>query len=168
MNYSRYKLKAIISSISGLIAFGLSWIVFAFVFPRHSFGFAAVTGLMTVTVTFPVLVAKELWDNRKYKGIEKELGSSVIHSIRAYIETKSGIILSKVYFTEEKIVFACAKGKEFLCENLHLSEIFSVVTDGIFSLNIYTKDKQIFKLNSPEVPEIIPFMKKHSANLENK
>ncbi len=96
------------------------------------------------------------------------MGKSIIHSIRAHIETQSGIISSKVYFTEDMIIFACAKGRKLMRESLRLNEIFTVVTDGFFSLNIYTKDKQIFKINSAEVPEILPFVKKHSANMNNK
>lgn len=168
MNYIRYKLNAIISSIAGLISGILAWIVFLFIFPDNAVYLGIITGLGTVIVMFPLLVLKDFLENKRYSLFEAELGSKIVHSIKAYMETKNGLIRSKVYFTEERIYFACVNGKKFIKDNLCLSEIFTVVTDGVFSLNIYTKDKQIFKLSSPEVPEILPFIKNHSANMQNK
>ena len=168
MTYNRYKQKAILSSIAGIVAGIVSAIVFAFTIPQLTMQLALITGLITVIVTFPLRILKEMIDDLKYKDFEAEMGKSVIHTIRAHIETKTGVISSKVYFTEDAIILACAKGKKFLRENIKLSEIFTVVTDGIFTLNIYTKDKQIFKLNSAELPEVLPFVKKHSSNMNNK
>ena len=168
MSYNRYKQKAILAMVAGFAAGIVSAIIFAFTLPELIVQLALITGLITVIVTFPMLVLKELIDDLKYKKFEEELGKSVIHTMRAHIETKAGVISSKVYFTEDTIILAYAKGKKFLRENINLSEIFTVVTDGFFTLNIYTKDKQIFKLNSAELPEVLPFMKKHSSNMDNK
>lgn len=168
MNYNRYKQKAVLSSILGFGSAILTFLVFIFIYPETALQIAVVCGFASVAVGFPFFIFLEYIDSLRYKKFEAEMGKSIVHAIKAHVETQNGIITSRVYFTEEKIILAYAKGKKFLSEHISLSEIFTVVTDGFFSLSIYTRDKQIFKLKSAEIVDVLPFVKKHSANMNNK
>ncbi len=163
----KYKSYALLSTVIGAVFFFLAMIIGPIFYSDMPILLALLFGLTATALLYPTLIITDKLDNLKYRKLEKGLKYKIVHSIKANMRTAKGVLNAKVYFTENRILFASAKGKEMLFDEIELIDIFKVVTDGLVDLNIYMKDNRIFKISSPEVSDILPFMKKHSSNMQN-
>ena len=162
-----YKSYAIVSSIVGIL-FGIaSFIIFMFIFPDDALLLALLTGLLTVVMCFPVLIIMQKLGDLKYRKIEKDIKSEIIHAIHANVMTGGKTIYAKVYFTDMGIIFAAFEKKKLLLDRIYFKDMAKVVTDGAVSLEIQMKNSSVFRLLSAGVGDVMPLLKKHSAYIQN-
>lgn len=162
-----YRSYAIVSTIVGIL-FGIaSFIIFMFIFPDDAPLLALLTGLLTVIMCFPTLIIMQKLDDLKYRKIENDIKSEIIHSIHANVMTGAKTIYAKVYFTDSAIIFAAVEKKQLLVDRICFSDMAKVVTDGSVSLEIQMKNSSVFRLLSAGVSEVMPLLKKHSAYIQN-
>ena len=162
-----YRSYAIVSTIVGIL-FGIaSFIIYMFIFPDAAPLLALLTGLLTVIMCFPTLIIMQKLDDLKYRKIENDIKSEIIHSIHANVMTGAKTIYAKVYFTDSAIIFAAVEKKQLLVDRICFSDMAKVVTDGSVSLEIQMKNSSVFRLLSAGVSEVMPLLKKHSAHIQN-
>ena len=138
-----------------------------FIFPDDAPLLALLTGLLTVIMCFPTLIIMQKLDDLKYRKIENDIKSEIIHSIHANVMTGAKTIYAKVYFTDSAIIFAAVEKKQLLVDRICFSDMAKVVTDGSVSLEIQMKNSSVFRLLSAGVSEVMPLLKKHSAYIQN-
>lgn len=166
-NTVTYKSYAIVSSIVGVLFGVASFVAFLFLFPENAAVLALLTGLLTIVISFPVLIITQKIDDLKYRKIENDIKGDIIHVIHANVMTGSKTIYAKIYFTDMGLVLAAFEKKKLLVDKINFGDMAKVVTDGAVSLEIHMKNSSVFRILSAGIADVMPLLKKHSAYIQN-
>ena len=152
------KAKVFLSAFTGFLFGLIGYFVLFLLDINQPFQLAALSGLLSALLLFPVLVVYGNIMDKRYAKFEKEITSPIFYKTNGNFNLGNGKVKNgNVYFCEAGIVCVCLEEKPYTLDEILLQNI-DHYTYTFTQLNIFTNDDRLFVITVPKVDEIIDIL----------
>ena len=152
------KAKVFLSAFTGFLFGLIGYFVLFLLDIDQPFQLAALSGLLSALLLFPVLVVYGNIMDKRYAKFEKEITSPIFYKTNGNFNLGNGKVKNgNVYFCEAGIVCVCLEEKPYTLDEILLQNI-DHYTYTFTQLNIFTNDDRLFVITVPKVDEIIDIL----------
>ena len=152
------KAKVFLSAFTGFLFGLIGYFVLVLLDIDQPFQLAALSGLLSALLLFPVLVVYGNIMDKRYVKFEKEITSPIFYKTNGNFNLGNGKVKNgNVYFCEAGIVCVCLEEKPYTLDEILLQNI-DHYTYTFTQLNIFTNDDRLFVITVPKVDEIIDIL----------
>ena len=152
------KAKVFLSAFTGFLFGLIGYFVLFLLDIDQPFQLAALSGLLSALLLFPVLVVYGNIMDKRYAKFEKEITSPIFYKTNGNFNLGNGKVkYGKVYFCEAGIVCVCLEEKPYTLDEILLQNI-DHYTYTFSELNVFTNDGRLFVITVPSADEIIDLL----------
>ena len=154
------KIKLILSAVLGIMyGFGV-FLLFPLVGIDVSFFDSVLAGVMFGATMMMVLITSELYNNHKYRKIEKHLLSPPTHTFEVNFNMGTEVRSGRMYFCSDIIYLVSIDKKPHIADGILKGTVSRCEIENVTTIHIFTTDLRKFVVGTADANKICEYIEK--------